>query len=159
MTKFKDLFRRRQQDGQEPERMLAWQEKIITVQKRCARWLQLKTGRLSPASQKVMLFAFFTVSALLSSHFLIRPTGKSSVEVGRVTLPANPEAPANPAFLTGVEYNRLKSFRQHMDSLARSPDGSHQYRDFNKAHPGLLDSIRTLEQLYDLHIKNRKKWK
>lgn len=159
MSKLKNLLKRRQADRQEQEGLSRWQEKIIAIQRNCARWMQLKTEHLSPAAKRIVLFAFLIVSASLSTYLLIKPAGKNPIGSGRITLPAKPEMPGNREFLTGAEYNRLRSFRQYMDSLARSPDGIKQYRDFNRAHPGLLDSIRTLEQLYDLHNKNRRKWK
>lgn len=157
MIKFKDLLNRKRPDGRPP--LSVWQERIINGQHRCARWMQLKTERLSLAAKRVLLLAFLIVSASLSTYLLIKPAGKNPIGSGRITLPAQPEVPGKREFLTGAEYDRLRSFRQYMDSLARSPDGSSQFRDFNRAHPGLLDSIRTLEQLYDLHNKNRRKWK
>ncbi|MBL7711846.1 MAG: hypothetical protein JNL13_05255 [Chitinophagaceae bacterium] len=159
MIKFKDLLNRRQADLQQTEGLSRWQEKIIAIQRNCARWMQCKTERLSLTTKRVLLFMFLITSASLSTYLLIKPAGKNLIGSGRITLPAKPLVPANSEFLNEAEYNKLKSFRQYMDSLARSPDRSKAYREFDRVHPGLLDSIRTLEQLYDLHIKNRRKWK
>lgn len=159
MIKFKDLLTRRPNDRQAPGSSSRWQEKIITSQRNCAHWMQLKTECLSPAAKRIVLFAFLIITVSLSIYLMVKPPGKNPIGSGSITLPAKQDIPGNREFLTETEYDKLKSFRQYMDSLARSPDGSEAYRDFNRAHPGLLDSIRTLEQLYDLHIKNRRKWK
>lgn len=156
--KWTGFFKRKREEVLQTGRPYAWQLKIIERQKAYAGWLQMRSEALSPLLKRVLLGLFLLASTCLSTCLLSRPLGQTGklVKINRITLPASPGQPAQQGFLTEQEYGRLKSFRSHMDSLARSPTGSGTYQRFDKGHPGLLDSIRTLEQLYDLQIKNKK---
>lgn len=161
MMKWMNFLSRKQAGKQETASLSKWQLRIIDKQRQCADWLQFQSQKLSPFCKRTVFLSFLLVSSCLSTYLVFRSSDqeKSLLKVSRITLPASPEHLNNNEFLSIEEYHRLSSFRSYMDSLARSPTGSDQYLLFSKQHPGLLDSIRTLEQLYDLQIKNKKNGK
>lgn len=158
MMKFKDLFTRKQEPQQGSKGLPKWQEKLLAKQREYAAWMQRKSEKLSIGYKWALLCCFLLGSITLSGYLLIRAPdkGKAVVKISRIRTPVSLEQSRRQDFLPPSEYNRLRQFRMYMDSLARSPGGSDRFREFNTAHPGLLDSIRTLEQHYDIQFKTRK---
>ncbi|ULT38451.1 hypothetical protein KRR40_25400 [Niabella defluvii] len=50
--------------------------------------------------------------------------------------------------MSEAEYSRIKRFRVYMDSLARSPAGRTLYDSIIYHRPGLMDSVRFIENYY-----------
>lgn len=129
---------------------------IARVQQRWADWMAKKSERMSVRAKWVMLtvFCLFTASSciyLIGSSF--HAVSISTPKVGRIKTPIHP-APRkqrSPA-ISGQDYRKLREYRLYMDSLARSPAGAPQYRKFRQQHPGLLDSIRIIEKMYQSQL-------
>jgi len=51
------------------------------------------------------------------------------------------------------DYQGIIRFRGYMDSLTRSPAGKAAYDSIILSRPGLLDSIRILEKIYQSQTK------
>ena len=58
------------------------------------------------------------------------------------------EPPIEAAEVSEAEYSRIKKFRMYMDSLARSPSGKILYKSITRHRPGLMDSVRFIENYY-----------
>ncbi|ULT42924.1 hypothetical protein KRR40_05095 [Niabella defluvii] len=58
------------------------------------------------------------------------------------------ETKTDAAEVSEAEYSRIKNFRVYMDSLARSPSGKALYDSINNHRPGLMDSVRFIENYY-----------
>jgi hypothetical protein len=52
-----------------------------------------------------------------------------------------------------ADYQGIIRFRGYMDSLTRSPAGKAAYDSIIFSRPGLLDSIRILEKIYQSQTK------
>ena len=50
--------------------------------------------------------------------------------------------------VTEAEYSRIKKFRMYMDSLAQSASGKTLYDSITSHRPGLMDSVRFIENYY-----------
>lgn len=57
------------------------------------------------------------------------------------------------AIITKEEYKKIEHFRDYIDSLAVSPSGKKLYDSILISHPGLIDSIVLLENIYQSQIK------
>ncbi|MNK11807.1 hypothetical protein D3C87_298560 [compost metagenome] len=129
---------------------------INSIQRRWSAWMAAKSEGLSLRTQWVALTIFCILTAA-SCIYLIRsalqPKPISMVSVDRIKIPEH-TAPVHlkRPIISTEEYEKLKIYRLYMDSLARSPTGKPQYDQFLKQHPGLLDSIRTIEQLYQSQL-------
>ena len=128
---------------------------ITTKQRKWADWLQQKSERI-PSRAKWSLFIAFCIITLAGSNYLIVSSlakkVPSKISVTRIKNPVQLEAATPQIEILGkAEYERLHSFRMFMDSLARSP--TPQYRQFQKEHPWLLDSIKKLEEIYQSQLK------
>ncbi|MBE9598646.1 hypothetical protein [Pedobacter sp. MC2016-24] len=129
---------------------------INSIQRRWAAWMAAKSEGLSLRTQWVALTVFCILTAA-SCIYLIRsalqPKPISMVSVDRIKMPVqSAQVPHKRPIISAQEYEKLKTYRLYMDSLARSPTGRPQYDQFRKQHPGLLDSIRTIEQLYQSQL-------
>ncbi|NLU94843.1 hypothetical protein [Chitinophaga sp. Ak27] len=51
-------------------------------------------------------------------------------------------------------YKSLMGFKAHLDSLAASAGGQMQYKAFMQSHPGFLDSLELLNQLFQQQLRS-----
>lgn len=129
---------------------------IARVQQRWADWMVKKSERMSVRAKWVML-AVFCLFAASSCIYLIGSSFHSvstrTPKIGRIKTPIQsaPRERSSPA-ISEQDYRKLKNYRLYMDSLARSPTGAPQYQKFRQQHPGLLDSIRIIEKMYQSQL-------
>lgn len=120
-----------------------------------ANWMMKRTENFSNRTWLILLALFVlsvsgyniylvvhTINAKGSAAYSITPIKKpkhltETGEINKQTMGV-PEA----------EYNRIKSFRMYMDSLARSPSGKNFYDSITLHRPGLMDSVRFIENYY-----------
>lgn len=127
--------------------------RLQSIQRRWADRLQEKTKHWQPRQQKRFLFILCLVMgscSTLSILKLFRPASNVAMSSGLSTpepLPPlihpAPELPA-PDVTDTMVFHR---FRQHLDSLIRTPEGKKQYERFLKERPGFMDSLDFAEKL------------
>ncbi len=120
-----------------------------------ADWMTKRTENFSQHTWIVLLILFVLsigsystyvgVSALINKKSnLITITPIKKPKHATETGDANIEA----AGVSEAEYSRIKKFRMYMDSLARSPSGKILYDSITSHRPGLMDSVRFIENYY-----------
>lgn len=133
--------------------IVAW---CIHWQERGASFMQKQTERLSGSGKMVMLILFSLITGSISIYlFSSNLIGKPSVPVSvtPIKVPAYPGKSGNEntksaISITKHEYQKIKNFRDYMDSLARSPSGKLVYQGIIAHRPGLMDSVALVEKIY-----------
>lgn len=125
---------------------------IHKAQKRSADWMQVKSEQL-PVKAKWVLFFLFCLITISGSIFLIigalSKKEKASFKVARIKTPVQLERPkTESSMISHAEFERIMDFKIYMDSLARSPNTRAEYERIKRQHPGLMDSIKTVEIFY-----------
>jgi hypothetical protein len=138
--------------------------RCIGVQGKWAAFMQRKTNRLSLQARKICLLLFCLLSIGCSLYLIVGSvTGTSNKHLGvasiRVPLHATQNGDENTRsslLITKKEVERIELFRRHMDSLGESAPGSKHRDSLLALRPGLMDSIRMIEQLYQLQTLKTK---
>jgi hypothetical protein len=119
-----------------------------------ANWMMTHTKNFSRRTWLVLL-ALFVVSTGSYSIYVavhaIAVKGHPSFSITPIKKPKHltETGEAKVAIdISDAEYNRIKSFRTYMDSLARSPSGKFIYDSITGHRPGLMDSVRFIENYY-----------
>lgn len=155
------LFKRRKQVNKEGAqgRLRHWITGMITrFQKRWAtlmgRWME----RLSVGGKKATVIAFCIAMAGYCTWLIYQgfyadrlgvfpltpiQTPAHVTQTGEVNI-------AREAIIPETEYQHIRAFRQYIDSLRATIDGSRLADSLLLFHPGLMDSIDQFEQLYRL---------
>ncbi|XHR94312.1 hypothetical protein ACFJIV_29175 [Mucilaginibacter sp. UC70_90] len=126
---------------------------ILWLQKHWAEAMSRQSEKLRPGSRKVIL-AVCCLSMLLYSSFLLASgfsghtrliAGPTSIRIPKgVILPQDTMRRAvTPGFMKPIT-----KFHEYLDSLEHTTEGRHTRDSLLRKRPGLLDSIRHLEQLW-----------
>lgn len=137
--------------------------KCIRVQSKWADYMQRKTEGLSHKAKKWCLTLFCLLSVGCSLYLIIESftgTSKRSLGVAPINVPVHStqtgeEATRSFHLITKKEFEKIERFRHHVDSLSRSTTGMKIRDSILSLRPGLMDSIRVIENLYQL--QNSKK--
>ena len=135
--------------------------RVIRLQERCATFMQKQTERLSFKGKLMLLALFCLLSGSLSIYLFTRSLmghHPASISVSNIKAPLYGGKPGDEnarssLTITKQEYERIKYFRQYMDSLALSPSGKPLYDSIQRDRPGLIDSIALVEKFYQSQIK------
>lgn len=131
--------------------------KCIRMQLRWARYMGRKTEGLSLRWLKVYCIAFCLVSISCSLYLVVKSLhggDKKGLKVTAIKAPAHATRTSEkvPRFftITKTEMARIERFKRFMDSLGGSETGRQIRAHLISSRPGLMDSIRFLEKLYQL---------
>lgn len=120
-----------------------------------ASWMMRRTENFSRRTWFVLLILFVLCTGTYSIYLGVSAfTSKkgSSITITPIKKPKHVtetgEVDVEPAEVSEAEYSRIKRFRVYMDSLARSPAGKTLYDSIIQHRPGLLDSVRFIENYY-----------
>jgi len=135
--------------------------KVIRLQQRWANAMQRQTAKLSTARQRIALTIFCLAAGSLSIYLIAAGlTGHrpASFSVSRIrmpahSIPAGDEHTRSAALITRREYERISRYHRYIDSLARSPTGKPLCDSILSSHPGLLDSLSFIENIYQSQPK------
>ncbi len=132
------------------------------MQIRIAQSLQISFERLSPWAKNVCVIFFLlscmtTFTCIIASSIKIRsPVNKQfyliNFERAQIANKVRMDLPTH--LLNAPDEKRIRQFRKYMDSLSQSKSGSVLRDSILKARPGLMDSIRRLENI--LYSTNEK---
>lgn len=120
-----------------------------------ANWMMKRTEKFSRRTWFVLLVFFVLFTSTYSVYLAINAfTGKTNHSISITPIKklrhatetgeTNSKAPE----VSEAEHNRIKKFRVYMDSLARSPTGKALYDSITSQRPGLMDSVRFIENYY-----------
>ena len=161
------LFRKRKkteaaEPGQIHDRVLRQMvNACLRLQTGWARWMDRRTEHLSRRTLFLLLLAFIVLADgyciyLIGQSFSGNQANAFSVtpikKPGRV-LQTGDAASEPEMIISKTDYQRIIRFRGYMDSLTRSPAGKAVYDSIILSRPGLPDSIRLIEKIYQSQIK------
>jgi hypothetical protein len=137
--------------------------KCLRVQGKWADYMQRRANRLSPRAKKYSLVLFCALSVSCSLYLIIegfkgystKDLGVAPIHVPVHTTETGDEATRSPLLITKKEFERIERFRHNVDSLGKSATGTKVRDSMLSLRPGLMDSIRVIEKLYQL--QNAKK--
>jgi hypothetical protein len=126
------------------------------------RWV----NRLTQRGKKIFLIIFILVFGSYSLYILLntfignRKKSVKSVKPADISIPkylnkAGDENTSKTVVVTDDDLKKIRSFNQYMDSLKLSITGKRVYDSIRLTRPGLMDSIRVLEQIYFFQQKNK----
>ena len=125
------------------------------TQSKWSEWMSATARRLSRA-QLLAIWILLTISTgsycmylIVDSAFSVgseRTLKGSDFPIMRVNL--NPGRQQQIALPDRNGYEETAKLRRYFDSLGRSPTGSLQYDSIRNARPGLLDTLKQLENYY-----------
>lgn len=119
-----------------------------------------RTESFSRGNWTLLLILFVLVTGGYSTYLLVSSftakTGKAFTitpisKPGHLTETGDVKPETLP--VSEMEYRRIHNFRIYMDSLARSPSGKATYDSITYRRPGLMDSVRTIDNYYQ-QLKN-----
>lgn len=120
-----------------------------------ANWMMKRTENFSRRTWIVLLVLFVLSFGSYSAYVGVSAfTNKRSnpITITPIKKPAHVtetgDANIEASEVSEVEYSRIKKFRMYMDSLARSPSGKILYDSITSHRPGLMDSVRFIENYY-----------
>jgi flagellar basal body-associated protein FliL len=120
-----------------------------------ANWMMKRTKKFSRRTWLVLLILFVLSTSAYSVYLAVSAFTKKEINSLTITPIKKPkystetgERPIEAAEVSEAEYNRIKKFRVYMDSLARSPSGKTVYDSITSHRPGLMDSVRFIENYY-----------
>ena len=132
----------------------------LRMQTGWAQWMGRRTQHLSRRALLLLLLAFIALSGGYSIYLIGQSFSGHQANAFSVTPIKKPghvlqtgEATSQPDMLISTDYQRIIRFRGYMDSLARSPAGKTVYDSILLSRPGLPDSIRLIEEIYQSQIK------
>jgi len=125
------------------------------VQMRWANWMTRCTQNFSYRSWVALLILFVIITGgycvYLAVGGFVNPQ-KHSVKIERIKRPQNMvdtgDMNKSPMEISADEYERIQQFRIYIHSLAQSTVGKLQYDNIISHYPGLMDSIRFIENYY-----------
>jgi hypothetical protein len=137
--------------------------KCIRVQSKWAHYMQRRTEGLSQKAKKWCLTLFCLFSVGCSLYLIIESftgTSKQNLGVASINVPTHSaqtgdEATRSFLLITKKEVEKIERFRHYLDSLRRSASGVKIRDSLLSVRPGLMDSIRVIEKLYELQASKK----
>jgi hypothetical protein len=122
-----------------------------------AGWMQRQSERLSRGGKITIWFMFSLLAGGYSSWLIIggvsgKLTNPFTVTPIRAPAYATSTVQTGNAMISSQEFERIHRFRLYMDSLYVSTEGKARYEMIVGQRPGLIDSVRTIEELYQAQI-------
>lgn len=135
----------------------------IQVQTKWAAYMQRKTEGLSPKAKKYCLLLFCLLSVGCSLYLIIESfigTSKKNIGVAPIDVPVHAAQNGEKytrsfLLITKKEFERIARFHHYVDSLGRSAAGIKIRDSLLSLRPGLMDSIRVVEKLYQLQTSKK----
>ena len=135
-------------------KMALW---LWRVQTGFARWMDKKINPLQAPRKKYLLFGFCFLLSAYSLWLVVSPLveTKKKVEI-KIQALRFPKAPGkSPEHLRGPfvsrdEYVRIHGFKIFLDSLASDPNSRTIYDSIVARRPGLVDSLKMIEEYYQI---------
>jgi hypothetical protein len=125
-------------------------------------YLQGRSEHISLQSKRVGLFVFCLLFGCISICIIIKSIAdrQSTISIHAITVPSNIDKSNNglrqqQAIVSEKEFHRIELFKHYMDSLQKNLTGRCLFDSIMKARPHLIDSIRLLENMYQLQSSKK----
>ena len=133
----------------------------LRLQNGWAQWMGRRTQRLSRKTLFLLLLAFIVLAGGYSIYLIGKSFSGNQANAISITPIRKPghvvqtgESASRPDMTDSkTDYQRIIRFSGYMDSLARSPAGKAAYDSIILSRPGLRDSIRFIEEIYQSQTK------
>jgi hypothetical protein len=133
----------------------------LRLQTGWALWMGRRTEHLSRKTLLLLLLTFIVLACGYSIYLIGQSFSGDQANAISITpikkpghvLQAGDAASQPDMVVSKTDYQRIIRFREYMDSLARSPAGKAAYDSIILSRPGLLDSIRVIEEIYQSQTK------
>lgn len=130
--------------------------KINALLKKLAAYLLEKTNQISAKIKLVMLVVFIIASASLSIYVIaasIINTRVEALSVPQIVIPkynitTEEQRRAAQRLIIQQDYKRIYDLKHYIDSLHQTIAGKHAYDSLNRLRPGLIDTLKLLENIY-----------
>ena len=144
--------------------------KVATTLIAAQNWFAVMMGkwinRLSVKGKKtflilfVLIFGCYSLYILLDTFLSNNKNSSKSIKPEAISIPrhlneAGDENTSAGTVITKEDLKSITSFKHYMDSLKTSSRGIYVYDSIINARPGLMDSIKLLEQIYLFQQKNK----
>jgi len=134
----------------------------LRLQTRWARWMDRRAEHLSRRTLFLLLLAFIVLADGYCIYLIVQSFSGNQASAFSVTPILKPghvlqtdDTASQPDMITRKTDNQqFVRFRGYMDSLTRSPVGKAMHDSILLRRPGLPDSIRLIEKIYQSKIKN-----
>jgi hypothetical protein len=108
----------------------------------------------------VLIFGSYSLYILLHTFLSSNKNDAKGIKPEAISVPShlNEAGDENTSATTGITEEDLKNitvFKHYMDSLRASSSGKYVYDSIISTRPGLMDSIKLLEQIYLFQQKNK----
>jgi hypothetical protein len=138
-------------------------KKCIQGQAKWANYMQRKTNGLSLQARKYSLLLFCILSVGCSLYLIAESfTGSSNknlivapIHVPLHSTKTGEENSHSFLLITKKEFEKIEKFRRYVDSLGGSASGIKIRDSLLSLRPGLMDSIRVIEKLYQLQTSKK----
>jgi hypothetical protein len=131
-------------------------DKVKRFQRLWADFMQRQTERLSVRGKQVIVISICVLSAVYCSHVIYQSFLSRRSSIFSVTPIHTPslvthtgEANAGSTIMPEAQYRQISNFRKYIDSLNTSVYGKSIADSLLRLRPGLMDSIRQLEAIYN----------
>jgi hypothetical protein len=133
----------------------------IRWQTKWAAWMQRKAECLSDKGKVRVLLLFCLLAGGYSSYLAIGSFSGNQAVPFPVSFLKQPghiqqfgdESPRASPIISKEEYQRVRQFRQYLDSFAQTAVGKNLHDSMLASRPGFMDSVIHLENLYRSQIK------
>lgn len=162
----KQLFLKRKRESiPQSDRLTKGTKKRFEQLKRLsANWMNDHTKSFTRQTWIILLFLFITSAGSISIYIMInsfREHETNLIVIAPIRKPSytleTGEANIGTRRLPAKEYNPVIEIRYYMDSLIKSQSGRIVYDSIITLHPGLMDSLRIIENYFQQ--LNEKRWK
>jgi len=156
------LFQNKRQNGEQKASKGSLAAGILykPIQSAWAAWMARRTAGFTRSTWQVLLSLFVVLFGGYSLYLAVNgftARQAKSISITPIKIPRHAtqtgDTPKAAPQLSEAGYSRIRQFRIYMDSLARSPTGKVTYDRIIKCRPGLMDSVRFIENQYQL-LKN-----
>lgn len=151
------LFQNKRQNGEQKASKGSLAAGILykRIRSAWAAWMTRRTAGFTRSTWRILLSLFVALFGGYSVYLAVNgftARQAKSISITPIKIPRHAtetdQAPIVAPQVPAGEYERIKRFRIYMDSLARSPTGKATYDSIIKHRPGLMDSVRFIENQY-----------
>ena len=126
---------------------------LLSIQFRFAVFMGLKTSTMSTKAKWLWLLVFCLVFGGFSIYALLGTFGQNqkAMKPSQLSVPKHYERIVPKVYeqpVTEKDIERINGFKKYVDSMRLSSNGKIWYDSILITRPGLIDSIRTIEEIY-----------
>jgi hypothetical protein len=128
---------------------------LIKAQTKFAQFMNKNSSAVSTKRMKAFLVIFCLISGSFSLYFvgkgLFNRENETTIILDKVHTPkyydkVGDDMISSETYIDEETWSKVQLFRNYMDSL--KTNGSNSYDSMVKARPGLMDSVRAIEDIY-----------